>query len=316
MEKKDKNNKIILPKWLRIVCLCLALVLSIVYLLFVGGKTNSTAQAYNDLQLFNPFYGSVTINTTSSGDSPILGDFPSFLPSTLNNNNVIGSSPYDFRYSTLVSEDFARIVITYNSNFTEYVPAGFTYFNLSFSNRWLTLQELYTDNSITFISEPYGRKQIFIYYDILDIGGKIVSGTAGAILGIDAYEQISLTTMLENSAVLNAYSPTYDNAYFFVSFEIVVIDIMGFLGGNLTINIPYNDYGFSNEEYLINQSYYDNHFVELAGGSALNWTQVLVANVNSFLDIELLPRFSFRDILWLALAIPLVMWFLKMWLGG
>lgn len=42
----------------------------------------------------------------------------------------------------------------------------------------------------------------------------------------------------------------------------------------------------------------------------------LFSSVRNFLSIEILPNFSFADILAFALTVPLVIWLLKAWLGG
>lgn len=47
-----------------------------------------------------------------------------------------------------------------------------------------------------------------------------------------------------------------------------------------------------------------------------NWFEGIATAVDNFLSIELLPDLSFYDILILAIAIPVLIWILKAWLGG
>lgn len=42
----------------------------------------------------------------------------------------------------------------------------------------------------------------------------------------------------------------------------------------------------------------------------------IVDSVDSFMSTEILPNFSFYDILYIAIGIPLTIWLLKLWLGG
>lgn len=317
MEKK--NNKC--PKWLEVTECVVTIILVLVMTLYFIGKafgfqSNSTANAYNDLQLFNPFYGSVTIEQNTSFDSPIEGDLPSFLPSVLYDSNTIGTPPYEFRYSTTYTNNDAEILIQYSPSWFEQVdinqPSVFT---LSFSNRWISTQELFSQSPITFTSESFGRKLINVYFSFYDVAGNVVSGTRSLIIGYSAETQTDLTYLLESS-LISQYSPTYQGSYYFTQFELSIINYAPYEGGYLHISIPYVDYGFNNEEYIVYQSSYNEYFTQILNGQNFNWMQSLVGNINSFLDIELLPNFSFRDILWLALAIPLVLWFLKAWLGG
>lgn len=317
MEKK--NNKV--PKWLEITEYVVTIMLALVMTLYFIGKAcgsqpNSTANASNNLTLFNPFYGSITLEQETTLDGPLRGDLPSFLPSPgIYNQDAINNSDFTFRWSTYLGSGVASINIRYNDLWFESIPEDVEIFNLTFTDRWLSSDMLFTDSPISFDTGPYGEKRIIVELSFFDISGQMVDISRSIDIGFNNESEVDLSYLLESSLLSN-YSPTYNGYYFISNFNLRVVNIASYSGGSLGITIPYVFYDISNQDFLEIQSDNDAYFSRLVSGSSFNWLESFVQNINSFLSIELLPNFSFRDILWLALAIPLVMWFLKAWLGG
>lgn len=94
-----------------------------------------------------------------------------------------------------------------------------------------------------------------------------------------------------------------------ISFASTTPDETFYIGytGNLNSDIT----GYMNEMQNYGES--KTPPIELDGLFVFN---SIIDAVDRFMSIEILPNFSFYDLLYIALGIPLTIWLLKLWLGG
>lgn len=317
MEKKDKNKKIILPKWLRIVCLCLALVLSIVYLLFVSGKTNSTAQA---------------LESTTIGTSPVGNDYNSLLRgatvslrSSSGNNDFYTIAPMPYSeyplYENLLptNPQLAMNLVEFNLLFQSYNRPIANMKVFEFNNQAVMVTLTNLKNTVFNFSTTGVGSNFYINVYINVLNNELVRGETSASFsfGMNSNLPLGSSFSLYDILVANNITPFvfYNDLVFLDYLQIEVYtettselpDILSFTLKFTRDNIvSYNDY-LQNSRFA---------FDTVIGDKNIDFFGSLVKTVNEFLQIQILPNFRFLDILWLALAIPLVVWLLKAWLGG
>lgn len=256
-------------------------------------------------------------------------------------NNKIFAYPM-YAYTTETDNDFYSGIISPISGEIEYLATNHlsapNTSNLATVSSWLVPAPLVVANPTFkmiefFITDYYGEFNIstqtplaititddlgsntlplcdvYIDYTVFNFDNGIYQSESQVIndldlnqYGIMANHAFSLSYFMPDSKILHCKDITvlviFENSYntsgIYVSLELTRVT-----------NADIDDY---------NGTLYDHtwEYVEVS----VNYLQSFYDTITGFLAIELLPHFTIATMLELAIAIPLVVWFLKSWLGG
>lgn len=120
-----------------------------------------------------------------------------------------------------------------------------------------------------------------------------------------------------NNLIVNAYTTYSPSSPVFIyefEFHFSSFDDLSDVDELSLVFLEYSDLlvsdGYNGEYYeLFNAIYFNTDY-------EISWFETIVESVSDFLEIEFLPDFSFGDLLFCVIAIPLAIWLLKLWLGG
>lgn len=251
------------------------------------------------LEEYTVFDGTITVagNTTKQ----VL--IPSFAYVNLDNTVT---SDYSISYDT----SYCWFQLTSpKSNAT-----GVEVFSFEVENTWLPMSYFYDYSS--FELEFTGEVLYDVAFELsyLDAGANVRS-IRDTFRGYDGYFEPSQVDSLQS-----IYTYTYNgvdwlfinhmelNVYYLSTAPSGAQNVFFFYVYYSTKPLQYTD--FTHAQSNVQASYIQqfNADIDVWGG--------LVNSVTSILQLEILPNFSFLNLLELAIAIPLTVWLLKAWLGG
>lgn len=140
---------------------------------------------------------------------------------------------------------------------------------------------------------------------------------ASGSLSIDYYEPNDDTLYTINSSSM----AIWDNGVNIYEYLWYTVPNASYIQ-RLTLEINTSELSGVNYRFVLNNGLIDSRILSqynqrdlnytIVNVDSINWFEQIIRDVNSILSIEILPNISFNDILLIAIAIPLAMWVVKM----
>lgn len=225
-------------------------------------------------------------------------EYATYVDGYLTRDINVSSNPFaGFAGFSLVASDFvlSRSLIDYYTDYSEYFQV-FDYIN--------DIPLLYKPTLSGLVVHPYSNNVVLVTTEITEQ---------------DVYrDDLNYWSMLDAFYFdcKQALGVTNDVPILVSGFR-MSIDINTVLNGDtsfvqIRFNIPTRIVQYRSTAI----SSYNAYLGSIVGSVNVDPLGMIVRSVNSILSIEIFPNVSFLTLLSIALAIPLVVWLLKAWLGG
>lgn len=283
---------------------------------FLNGLENSLRYVKFDIVLNNdlvlPSNGLYFFNFTNQN----------FIPPTLLNDVGLSSVDYSFSFPPLLCQGlYVKDEFQYINNDASTYPLGAGLVTGRVSGRFNPFidGDLFSPSQLAFIHIPFdtyldssvdsyvgGYPQNNLFYSIdntqfIDLLGSSFNAISSDIQS-DFYDLNNFLFAIPNTSYLfNSLSVPFYNS-----------------SRSFSLYVPYVEYNDLYEGYIynVNSDLFSSSVNPSNPGKVSNFGTILLEGANNFLSFQLLPNFTLFNILTILVTIPLLVWILKLFLGG